>query len=366
MPKKTILEIPIEEQAKMLSQLRAARYGYLLGLHILLLCSSGKTPTEIASFLFCSRSSVYRTVACYKRGEYNQCWQEADVTEAFLFSRRSWQSRLVQLLKHSPQVFGWCRTRWSCLTLCLQLKAERGVQLSRETVRRTLHQLDYVYKRARHVALDNDPERVEKLARIRTIAENLLPTQALFFADELDINLLSKIGYEWMKRGTQTQVMTPGQNQKSYLAGAWNFVTGKVLTVVGASKNRWLFIKLLETINRACPTTRFTKIYVVVDNYKIHKAKAVLDWLSIHPRFELLFLPSYCPKANPIERIFGDIHDNCTRNHKRKRLSDLISDVVWYVKKRGIWRYKLSEIYYDEVVTSAIKNAEKGVFLQAA
>lgn len=45
MPKKTILEISIEEQAKMLSELRAGRYGYLLGLHILLLCAAGKTPT---------------------------------------------------------------------------------------------------------------------------------------------------------------------------------------------------------------------------------------------------------------------------------------------------------------------------------
>jgi hypothetical protein len=305
-------------------------------------------------------------VTAYQSGEYNQCWQEAEQTTFFWFSRRSWQSRLVSLLKRSPQAFGWCRTRWSCLTLALQLKAERGLSVSRETVRRALHQLDYVYKRARHIALDNDPERVEKLSRIRIIAENLLPTEVLFFSDELDINLLSKIGYEWMKRGTQTEIMTPGQNQKCYLAGAWNFVTGKVLTVVGESKNRWLFIKLLEVINKGCPTTRFTKVYVVVDNYKIHKAKAVLAWLANHPRFELLFLPSYCPKANPIERIFGDIHDNCTRNHKRKRLSDLTSDVIWYLKKRRIWRYKLSEIYYEDPVTSAVKKSEKGVFLQAA
>jgi hypothetical protein len=46
----------------MLSQLRQARYGYLLGLHILLLCAAGYMPTAIAACLFCSRSSVYRAV----------------------------------------------------------------------------------------------------------------------------------------------------------------------------------------------------------------------------------------------------------------------------------------------------------------
>lgn len=94
--------------------------------------------------------------------------------------------------------------------------------LSRETIRRTLHRLGYVYKRAKHIALDDDPERVVKLARIRHIIEHLPTNAALFFADELDIQLLPKLGYEWTSKGTQTEVMTPGQNQKAYLAGAWN------------------------------------------------------------------------------------------------------------------------------------------------
>jgi hypothetical protein len=50
----------------MLSQLRQARYGYLLALHVLLLCAAGRTPTEIAAFLFCPRSSVYRIVSAYR------------------------------------------------------------------------------------------------------------------------------------------------------------------------------------------------------------------------------------------------------------------------------------------------------------
>jgi len=47
---------------------RRARYGYLLAFHILLLCAVGRTPTEIAAFLFCSRSSVYRIVRVYRAG----------------------------------------------------------------------------------------------------------------------------------------------------------------------------------------------------------------------------------------------------------------------------------------------------------
>lgn len=61
-PDTTLLDMPQEEQAQMLAALRRARYGSLLALHVLLLCAAGRSPTEIAALLCCSRSSVYRIV----------------------------------------------------------------------------------------------------------------------------------------------------------------------------------------------------------------------------------------------------------------------------------------------------------------
>jgi transposase len=338
----------------MLAQLRAARYGHLLALHIVLLCAAGRTPTEIAAALFCSRSSVYRTVRAYRRGTLDLGLSTAAGAPPVPVCRTSLKRSLVALLKRAPQAFGWCRTRWSCAALAAELKARRGAHVSQETVRRWLHEMGYVWKRARHVARDDDPERISKLARIRQIIEGLLPAETLFFADELDIHLLAKLGCEWMLKGTQAEVMTPGTNRKHYLAGALNFVTGKLLAVVGERKNRWLFIDLLRLIDRACPATKFTKVYVVVDNYGIHKAKAVVAWLAAHPRFELIRLPAYCPRANPIERVFGDVHDKCTRNHKRRQIAELVADVKAHLRWNGPWRYKLSELYYTPEVTAAV------------
>ena len=129
MPKSTFVEIPPEEQAQMLAALRRARYGYLLALHILLLCAVGRNPTEIAAVLFCSRSSVYRTVRAYRAGTLGL---EHDA-----------QGRLMPTRAHhgaapdaapvaagpaqgAPRAYGWCRTRWSCATLALTLQAKRG------------------------------------------------------------------------------------------------------------------------------------------------------------------------------------------------------------------------------------------------
>ncbi len=366
MPGHTILDIPQAEQEQMLAQLRRARYGHLLALHILLLCAAGWRPSAIAAALFCSRTSVYRTVSAYRRGQLD-LGLEADAADPALPPHRASLKRSVlALLKRAPQAFGWCRTRWSCAALAAELKARRGVSVSQDSIRRWLHEAGYVWKRARHAAKDSDPERATKLARIRHLCETLPENAALFFADELDIHLLPKLGCEWMLRGTQTEIMTPGTNHKNYLAGALNYVTGKLLSVVGERKNRWLFIDLLRAIDRACVATQVTQIYVVADNYGIHKAKAVAVWLAAHPRFELIWLPSYCPRANPIERAFGDVHDKCTRNHKRTALCELVGDVKQHLRWNGPWRYRLSEIYHAPEVEAALAELKSAQELKAA
>ena len=192
MPQRTVVDLPPEDRTQMLAALRRARYGYLLALHILLLCTAGRTPTEIAAVLFCSRASVYRTVQAYREGslqlehdDRGQLVPPMRTTVLLPTLRRS----LLALLKTPPRASGWCRTRWSCVTLALTLQAKRGIAISAETMRRWLHEVGWVWKRAKLVAKDNDPHRLERLARIRYVFEQLKLCEAMVFADELDIHL---------------------------------------------------------------------------------------------------------------------------------------------------------------------------------
>jgi transposase len=339
----------------MVAELRRARYGHLLAVHLLLLCAAGRTPSEIAAVLFCSRSSVYRAVKAYHAGTLTFDTSTTTGASRVRLLTSTLQRSLLALLRRMPQACGWCRTRWSCATLALELQVRRGVRVSAETVRRRLHGLGWVWKRAKLAAKDDDPQRVAKLARIRYTLEHLPARAALFFADELDISLLPKVGYQWMPKGEQLEVLTPGTNEKRYLAGAWEMQSGRIVHRVWWRKTHGLFLDLLAMLDRTYPLPHFTRLYVVIDNYKIHKAQAVAQWLAAHPRFELLFLPTYCPQANPIERAFGDVHDKCTRNHKRKRLWALVRDVAQHLAVNGPWHYELSEIYYTPEVTAAVQ-----------
>jgi hypothetical protein len=85
----------------------------------------------------------------------------------------------------------------------------------------------------------------------------------------------------------------------------------------------------------------------VAGHCKIHQAAAVQRWLQPHP----------------IERCFGDLHDKVTRNHRRKRMRDLVRDVQQHLAQNGPWHYQLSEVYQAAEVTETL---EKQVALSSS
>ncbi len=123
--------------------------------------------------------------------------------------------------------------------------------------------MGWVWKRAKLVAKDDDPERVERLARIRFRAEHLHAHEVMVFADELDIHLLPKVGGAWMPKGTQEEVMTPGKHEKHSLAGALNLATGELLHCLGPRKNNGLFRDLLTFLEQTYPEPWTRHIYVL-------------------------------------------------------------------------------------------------------
>lgn len=101
----------------------------------------------------------------------------------------------------------------------------------------------------------------------------------------MDIYLNKKIGAAWQLRGQQKRMVTLGQNEKYYLAGALHSGTGKVSYIGGNSKSSSLFINLLKHLKTTY--RRAKTITLIVDNYIIHKGPETLLWLKANPKSEL-------------------------------------------------------------------------------
>jgi hypothetical protein len=177
----------------------------------------------------------------------------------------------------------------------------------------------------------------------------------MVFADELAMHLWPKVGRAWMAHGTPQAVMAPGPHQKHSLAGALDWATGTRHHCLGARHTTVLGRDVLGSLDERYPVGPYRRLDGVVDNAKLHNARAVEPWLAVPPRGTLLLLPTYCPRANPSACAFGDVHDSCTRNHRRPRLPALVAAVEDHVHLTGPWTYKWSDLSYEPAVTAAVE-----------
>ena len=181
----------------------------------------------------------------------------------------------------------------------------------------------------------SERQQCRRLAFIRDLISDLPADEVAVYEDEVDIHLNPKIGIDWMNHGTQKLVMTPGVNQKAYLAGTLDVRDGTLLWVGDVKKNSGLFVQMLEKLEQHYTTAR--RIHVILDNYGIHKSHEVTSALKRLPRIQLHFLPPYCPDENKIERVWQDLHANVTRNHRHSDMQSLCAAVAAYLNYASPW-----------------------------
>ncbi|EBX2422509.1 TPA_asm: IS630 family transposase [Salmonella enterica subsp. enterica serovar Enteritidis] len=300
----------------------------------MLMLHQGMTVTDVARLLCAARSSVGRWINWFTlhgveglkslRPGRAPRWPVADILQL-----------LPLLVQRSPKDFGWLRSRWSTELLVLVINRLFDVTLHRSTLHRYLRQADMVWRRAAPTLKIKDPHYEEKRLVIDQALAQEQTAHPVFYQDEVDIDLNPKIGADWMPKGQQKRIATPGQNQKHYLAGALHSGTGRVHYVSGSSKSSDLFISLLEMLRRTY--RRAKTITLVADNYIIHKSRKVERWLEENPKFRLLFLPMYSPWLNPIERQWLSLHETITRNHQCRYMWQLLKQVAQFMNAASLF-----------------------------
>src|SRR3712207_6080490 len=122
-----------EERKNLIQKMkRERRPSRRLRMHIVLLCAEGRSPTEIAQILFCSRTTVYAVVDRFIREEQAAFNDRKRRGPKPLLERpaNEYIERLVE--EESPTSHGWLRSRWSCKLLAVELFKEQAALVGRE------------------------------------------------------------------------------------------------------------------------------------------------------------------------------------------------------------------------------------------
>ena len=336
MSRRIVVKLPRPVRRRLEKSMRKTRdAAYRTRARIVLLFGKGWTSPRIAEALGCAPATAVRVIHRFledgeeglldHRRENGQPKVDEDLLQA-----------LAELVASSPEDFGWSRPTWTRELLAKTLKDEVGVRVSVTTVARMLRELGARWGMARPTVACpwSKHKKSRRLNAIRKVIENLPRGEVAFFEDEVDIHLNPKIGRDWMLRGEQKTVLTPGRNKKRYIAGALSTDGNDLVFVSGERKNTDLFLALLEELLRRYP--RAKKIHLVLDNYIIHSTKRVQKFLKEHDgRFVFHFLPPYTPEANEIERLWRELHANVTRNHRCRSIDQLLLKVRRYLRQEA-------------------------------
>lgn len=329
-----IPELRFADKQKLIRRMRKCREAGLKTRYLILVNLFKRSVTQTAAALHIARSTVYRVAARFRQfGEWGLWDRREDNGEPKLSEHVL--AELDRLVRGTPQDYGWPRPTWTRELLVATLQQRTGVRVHVATMSRALALIRA--RRARPRPTVGCPWPVRRKNRRLRVIRDLLATlprrHVAVYADEVDVHLNPKIGLDWMGYGQQKEVLTPGQNEKHYLAGALNAVTAQLTWVDGERKNSLLFITLLQRLLTVYPDAPV--IHVILDNYRIHTSQITQRALAaLGGRIVLHFLPPYCPNENKIERLWQDLHAAVTRNHRCRTMSELMQHVYGFLQRR--------------------------------
>ena len=89
---------------------------------------------------------------------------------------------------------------------------------------------------------------------------------------------------------------------------------------------------LIKFMSRLVKDTN-RKVFLILDNLKVHHSKKVAAWLEAnHEKIEVFYLPSYAPEHNPDEYLNGDLKQRIRSGLPARSQNDLIKKTRSFMK----------------------------------
>lgn len=89
-----------------------------------------------------------------------------------------------------------------------------------------------------------------------------------------------------------------------------------------------VFLNFLKRLTKGSKT----KIFLILDNLRVHHAKILQPWLEENKdKIELFYLPSYSLELNPDELLNQDVKSNAVGRKRAKTLTELKNNITGYL-----------------------------------
>ncbi len=144
----------------------------------------------------------------------------------------------------------------------------------------------------------------------------------IYWSDETGICNQDQIGKGYALKGQTPVLVQTGQKFSASMIAAVNNRGLMRFKLYKGALNVAIFIDFMKRLVKDAKQ----KVFLIVDNLRVHHAKAVQDWLARHKdEIEIFYLPAYAPEHNPDEYLNNDLKQTIKNKPRAKTRDDLVA-----------------------------------------
>ena len=150
----------------------------------------------------------------------------------------------------------------------------------------------------------------------------------LLYADEATYHRQPTQAKIWFPKGRKQPPMKLSykSNHQIREAAALNAVDGRVVHCQAPKMGVKNLCKFIKKIVSAYPNEQI--IYLVWDNWPVHKHPKVMEEISKDTRLKVLWLPTYSPWLNYIEKLWKYLKQKLTHAHAFSNFLEILREKI--------------------------------------
>jgi len=264
------------------------------------------------------------------------------------------QSKVTQLIeKKTPDELGLECVLWTRKAVREYIQKKYGITYALRSMSDILNRWGFTPQKPLKVAIQKDLIRVQRwldedYQAIKDLAKK--EDALIYWGDEMGLSSTDQRGRTYGKKGKTPVIRKTGSRFRCNMIAAISNQGTMKWKVFDSSFTVAIFMDFLRRLTYKSPN----KIFLIVDNHKVHHAKKINKWLAKYPhRIQLFYLPPYSPEMNPQELVNQEIKGHASNFKLMTSMEALTKNLRRYLNKIQFNPLKIKSYFQKKSVSYA-------------
>lgn len=294
----------------------------------------GQTQKSIAEALGVRRSTITIWMGKARNGYGTQEAKRGRAVGEFRVLTAAQEDRIRKdIVDKTPDQMKLSFALWNAQAVKTYIKQGFLIDLPIRSVRRYLQRWGFTPQRPLKKAFEQNPKAVKQWLETDypAIAARAKREGAeIYWGDETAVSSVEHYPRGYAPKGkTPVLVLSQSKRERINLISAVTNRGSMRFMLYRENMTAKVLIRFMQRLIKDAKR----KVFLVLDNLRVHHSKAVQAWLESHgEQIEVFFLPSYSPELNPDEFMNGDLKTKMSASEPARNGEHLRKKVVSHLR----------------------------------